>query len=212
MVGPMVLQLFLFLNVFVIGILVALGVQHARAHFHPEHSAEKPRQSTEVRLPAAERERLIHEAEAHFQLVLSRNAKEFTEQLTKTSAELNETFKKSALKTIDQEVAGYQATLEQMKQVAAGAVERAQTAFGGNEAKLAEELATRRAELDQKLTAAVEDRRQALVAQIDTKLSDAVISFLFETLGHDVDLGAQVPYIVAQLDAHKDELKAEVKS
>jgi hypothetical protein len=46
---------------------------------------------------------------------------------------------------------------------------------------------------------------------MDTKLADAVTSFLMETLQHNVDLGAQSAYLTAMLDEHKDELVKGVK-
>mgnify|MGYP003296595883 CR=1 FL=1 len=49
-----------------------------------------------------------------------------------------------------------------------------------------------------------------LIAQIDTKLADATVSFLLETLQHNVDLGAQTAYLTGVLEEHKDEFKKEV--
>jgi hypothetical protein len=49
-----------------------------------------------------------------------------------------------------------------------------------------------------------------LVATFDAKLSDVVSNYLIETLGSDVDLGAQGPYLFRMLEEHKDELKQEI--
>jgi phenylpyruvate tautomerase PptA (4-oxalocrotonate tautomerase family) len=59
------------------------------------------------------------------------------------------------------------------------------------QARLAEELA---------------NEKQRLAQLLDTKLADAVASFLVETLGKEVDLGAQAAYLTSMLEAHKDEL------
>jgi len=50
-----------------------------------------------------------------------------------------------------------------------------------------------------------------MVAQIDTKLTDAVTSFLNETLQHNVDLGSQTDYIIGMLEEHKDTIAKEIR-
>lgn len=49
-----------------------------------------------------------------------------------------------------------------------------------------------------------------LIAQFDNKVSDVVSQYLTETLGNDVDLGAQGPYLFRMLAEHKDEIKQEI--
>ena len=49
-----------------------------------------------------------------------------------------------------------------------------------------------------------------LIAQFDNKVSDVVSQYLTETLGNDVDLGAQGPYLFRMLSEHKDEIKQEI--
>jgi antitoxin component of RelBE/YafQ-DinJ toxin-antitoxin module len=67
---------------------------------------------------------------------------------------------------------------------------------------------TIKARIDQELTA----ERQKLVTQIDTKLADAVASFLNETLQHNVDLGGQTEYLLSMLEEHKADFIREVGS
>ena len=49
-----------------------------------------------------------------------------------------------------------------------------------------------------------------MIQQIDTRLAEAVTSFLIETLQHNVDLGAQSAYLTAQLEEHKADFIKEV--
>ncbi len=71
--------------------------------------------------------------------------------------------------------------------------------------------AAKRAEIEAKLEQEMQARREQFAAQLDTKLSDAVIAFLTQTLGTNVDLGAQTQYLREQLEAHKAELVQEMK-
>lgn len=71
-------------------------------------------------------------------------------------------------------------------------------------------LAERESALEGKLDAELAAEREKLLRQIDTKLGDAVGSFLIETLGTNVDLGAQTPYLLGLLEEHKDDFKREI--
>ena len=55
-----------------------------------------------------------------------------------------------------------------------------------------------------------EENQSRLMAKFDVKLADVVSNYLTETLGNDVDLGAQGPYLFRMLEEHKSELKAEL--
>lgn len=71
--------------------------------------------------------------------------------------------------------------------------------------------AAKMALMEDTLSQEMEARRHTLSSQLDAKLGDVVAAFLTETLRHNVDLGAQLPYLTAQLEEHKDELKAEIE-
>ena len=62
------------------------------------------------------------------------------------------------------------------------------------------------AERQRQVEAILAEKKQ-IMARIDTKLSDSVASFLLETLGHEVDLGAQQTYLTKMLEEHKDDFK-----
>ncbi|MGB3023619.1 MAG: hypothetical protein WBB39_02320 [Candidatus Saccharimonadales bacterium] len=65
-------------------------------------------------------------------------------------------------------------------------------------------------DFEAKLQAEIEAKKAFMIRQIDTKLADAVSSFLVETLGSNIDLGAQEPYLTSLLESHKEELKRGV--
>jgi len=71
-------------------------------------------------------------------------------------------------------------------------------------------MAKKQAELEAKLKEEIAAEKKQLVQQLDTKLSDAVASFLLETMQHEVDLGSQSAYLTKMLDEHKAELIKEL--
>ena len=69
----------------------------------------------------------------------------------------------------------------------------------------------KRAELEAALDQEIANKRAHYEKQLDEKLSETLAAFLTESLGHDVDLGAQKQYLLSVLDEHKDELKDALK-
>jgi restriction endonuclease len=213
MTGSTLLQIFLYANVFIIGALTTIGVQHAYAHFRPKsRRSERPQSVPEVRLTEEMREQLLRKSQANYQAVLEKSAADLHRDLDETGELLNKTLNKLGTTMVGNELERYHADLEQIRKQAEAAINGAQT-----------ELSAHQTELKAAMTAAVEAEKQAALKQvaaeqeqlakmIDTKLGDAVASFLTETLQHNVDLGAQQTYMMAMLEEHKDDFKQAAKS
>jgi F0F1-type ATP synthase membrane subunit b/b' len=305
------LQIFLLVNVFIIGSLTAVAIQHAYAHFkpHPQDADKSHQPKHDTQLPAEVRERLLQTSQANFQAVLDRSAADLERYLKVTTERLNrqmeklgagivgdeaqlyhtdfdelrnqakniisgaqtefaETIKSEAqryragldelrrqaettiggaqteiAKTISGESQRYHTYFDELRNQAKTVVDGAQTEFaetihsetqryhaslntlrnqaettiGGAQTEIAKhqteletKLAELKAELEPKLVKEIAAEKLHLIQQIDTKLADAVASFLVETLQHNVDLGAQSAYLTAMLDEHKAELVKEI--
>lgn len=191
------LQVFLFINVFIAGAATSLALQYAHAHFkphaHKEASLHSARQTVE--LSPAMREHLLRQAETNFQAVLNRSATELGHNLKDTTEELNKELEKLGDQIINDEMKRYQADLEKLRQAAEATISGAGA-----------EISNHQADLKAKLAEEIAAEKQRLMQRIDTKLADGVMSFLMETLQHNVDLGAQIAYLTAMLDEHKAEL------
>lgn len=199
--GTALLQIFVLVDVFFMGALVAVALRHAYAHFHPlEHEPEKPRaQATNRNMPPALRERLQEEAEANFEHVMGKATKQLTQDLTATEGRLTQQLEKLGSELVRKEMDRYHEELDSLRK-------RAEAAENGAQ----DQLTQHQTELQAKMAEEVTAEKQRLLQQIDTKLADAVASFLTETLQHNVDLGAQASYLVAQLEEHKADFKREV--
>jgi exonuclease VII large subunit len=194
-VGITFLQLFLLVNVFIIGALSATAIRHAWAHFRPHPvKVEKPVVQT-THLPPEVKEKLLEKAQDDFKAVLDKSADELQADLTKTATELNAQLEKLGASVVTSETQRYQTMLEALRTQAETVITTAQA-----------DISDHQTDLKSKLTANVTAEQQRLIAQIDTKLADAVSSFLTETLQHNIDLGAQTPYMIATLEEHKAEL------
>lgn len=205
------LQAFLLVNIFIMGILFSIAVRHAVAHFRPSQPDEvAPRHATQsaaqAHLPPAIKERLLTASQAHFQAVLNRSALELQHDLKTTAFHLNKQLAKLGGEIISDEMKRYHTSLDQLRKQAENSIFSAQTEIAVHQAEIKAKLAERQAELEAKMTADITEQKKLLIQNIDTKLSDAVASFLTETLQHNVDLGSQAAYLTAVLEENKAEL------
>lgn len=76
--------------------------------------------------------------------------------------------------------------------------------------KLQRELNDRKVQLTEQLDKKIVDEFTARMDQFNTRLSDVVVSYLAESLGNQVDLGAQTTYILQALEAHKENIKKDI--
>jgi hypothetical protein len=208
------LQIFVLANVFLVGALTMVAIRHALAHFKPHtHDAEKARPTHEtVQLSHAIKERLMKQAEAKLQAVLDRSAVQLERSLTETAGRLDRQLERLGSKIISDEMARYNKALDDLQAHTQLSISGAQAEISQHQDDLKTKLAERQAELEAKLAEDMAAEKERLVAELDTKLADAVTSFLLETMAHEVDLGAQNAYIVKMLDEHKDEITKGVRS
>ncbi len=207
MFGFTFLQVLLIINVFIMGSLVTIAVRHAYAHFRPDaHEPEKPHQIVQpVRLPPEVKERLLKVAQTNFQTILDRSATELQRDLKTTTEQLNKHLAKLGTDIISDEMNRYHNDLEQLRKQAETTLVSAQTDITEHQAELKAKLAERQTELEDQLVENIKIEQQQITKDIDTKLADAMASFLLETLQHNVDLGAQSAYLTATLEEHKAE-------
>jgi F0F1-type ATP synthase membrane subunit b/b' len=197
-----ILQIFLYINVFVVGALTAVAVRHYLDHKRPP---EPPPQKTpvagqpEVHLSAAAREHMMEESQDKFQAALDHSASQLEQDLNLTAGKLNNLVEKLGTVVVGNELEHYRSELIKLRK-------QAEVSLG----KVSEEVAAHQAELKAQLAQEIEAEKQMIIQQIDTKLADAVASFLLDTLQHNVDLGAQKDYLTSVLTEHKDDFKKEV--
>lgn len=101
--------------------------------------------------------------------------------------------------TINQEFEKYQVSLQALR-------EQSITEFS----KLQKELDERRGRMLEALEKEANAELGRRVDLFNNRLNDVVSSYLVESLGHQVDLGAQMVHILQTLQQHKDEIKRDV--
>ena len=69
-----------------------------------------------------------------------------------------------------------------------------------------------RKKVEEEVRQEIREEKADLMAKFDTKLAEVLSAYLVESLGQQVDLGAQTKYIFASLNEHKKQLKEDILS
>lgn len=136
--------------------------------------------------------------QAQLQAELNERQAELEARLAKHHAELRTGFNERQEK-IEAELTRHQTELE-------SSLKQREVSLAKVQTELDASLLQRKQELEAVLNDEMTKKRAFLASQLETKLNDAISSFLLQALPHNIDLGAQVPYITALLDEHKKEL------
>lgn len=200
------LQIFLVVTVFLAGILATIAAYHALAHFRPRVEEKKPHPVDQaVHLPADVRRKLLEVAQSNFQKVLDHSASELEQDLKSTAEKLTSRLDRLGIELVSSEMERYKTSLETLRQQTEATVANGNADIAAHQSDIQTKLTARQAALEAKLAEEIASEKQHLLEQIDTKLADAVASFLIETLQHNVDLGAQSAYLTSMLEEHKAE-------
>lgn len=206
------LQIILLLNVFIIGALSPVVVRYAKAHFGTKtDKAEEPTPAPRSdQLSPAVKEHLQQAAQKQYQAAVEHAVANFQRDLSATASEVNQSVRKLATEIVSNELERYRNELAQLRQQAAAEMSGIKKELDDHKAELKagleQTIAAERQKIDQQLQA----EKLQLVQQINTKLGDAVASFLLEALQHNVDLGSQNTYLTKLLDEHKADFIKEV--
>jgi F0F1-type ATP synthase membrane subunit b/b' len=193
------LIIILLIQMFLLGALLPFLVRYGVAHFgSAKHPPEVPHPSSEPLSPAI-RQRLLHESQSKFESAINHAVAQLHDELEDSAVQANEMVKHLAAEIVAGEMERYRVELGRLREDA-----------GKQMGAISQEVSKYETDLKAKMAAELEAEKQRLIKQIDTKLADAVGSFLTETLGHNVDLGEQSAYLISILEEHKADFIKEV--
>ncbi len=212
MTGNTYLQLFLGLNAFILGVIATLAYHHWHKHIRPGTDTQTPEvtDATHLALPEGFKEELLRASARDLGATLRSTRENFEKDLDKTAEHINGLLEKFGTDIVDDEMNLFQTRLKEIRESTTEKIGATQTQTAEHQQELEAAIQARRVELEAAMQAEIAAEKQRVIAVLDTKLSNAVTSFLLESLEGEVDLGAQTPHLIAELEAHKDELIKEV--
>jgi hypothetical protein len=199
-----IIQIFIYLQIFTAGALTTAAVVFVRARLRSETQNEHetmPAPNITVDLPHDVRERLMQASQKQFQEILDQSTGKMRQDLTVTTGHVNNLVLRLASEIVSGELERYREDLSKLHA-------QASATMGG----ISQEVTKHQEEVKAKITQELEAEKQKLLLQIDTKLADAVGSFLLEALGKNVDLGSQNAFLAQLLEEHKADFVSEVKN
>ncbi len=136
---------------------------------------------------------------ASYEAEIAKSTQVFAVDLQGTSTRLSEQVSRLTTQVIEEELGAYQSTLEELRKVAAGTMDQIRSS-----------VESQRLELRTSMEADIATERERLIAKFEAKMGDIVASYIAESLGGGIDLGSQMNYIVASLEAHKDDIRKDL--
>ena len=209
--GSIWFDIFILVNVFLIGALTATAVRHAYAHYrpHPDEKKYQPNVST-IRMNPEVRERLLKEAEVHFQRIVADTSQRLHNELDATTKKLGQNLDALGSSLLEDEMSRFKKDITLLRERTETTIEQTEKVIAQHEKEVDESIAAQQKAIEDNVTAETQKHIAKRAADIDTKLSDAVMALLDEALQHNVDLGAQSEYLLARLEEHKNDLKKDI--
>lgn len=212
-----ILDIFLLANAFLLGVVVTLAFQYGLAHRRSQKAPTRPLVDKSAPVPAAVRERIAKQAETNFQGIVNRSALQLQHDLGITGTQLNKLLEKFGSEVLDDEMRLFRDNVADIRASTQGSLGAAEEQIAVQQKAILDTLAKRQAELDTRLSARQAEleneleqsfaaQKDDLTKRLNEKMNDAVLAFLLESLGHEIDLGSQADYLISTLEANKAEL------
>jgi hypothetical protein len=177
-------------------VIVIQSMQLRKLHHKELEMQGKPKPVTVTEPTAAELEAKL---KAAYEAKIGEATQAFGTDLLGTSKKLSEQVSRLTTRVIEEELEAYQKTLEEVRQVATKAMEQ-----------IHEAVDHQRVELRQGMEAELASEKKLLADKFDAKMGDVVASYISESLGSGVDLGAQMQFILQSLEAHKEDIRKDL--
>lgn len=145
------------------------------------------------------REELRNRGRLHFEKIIGENAMFLQQDLRLTTSQLNDYMKNEITSKLKEEFSKYEESIMDAKQLAIDSIEKTNQAVEEQRAQLLEQL---------KAEFAAEKERE--VKRFEENMTDVINHYLVAAIGDQIDLGDQLEYILANLEANKQAIIEDI--
>lgn len=121
------------------------------------------------------------------------------QDLRLTTSEINEYLKKEMSGKLKEEFAAYQQSIKDVQQEAVDSINRTVSAAQEQQALLAN-----------KIQEDTEAQKAQIIAHFEANLAEIVSHYILKTVGNEIDLKDQIPYIVREMEAQKEAMRKDM--
>lgn len=147
------------------------------------------------------REELRNRGRLHFEKIIGENAMFLQQDLRLTTSQINEYMKQEITKTLQEEFAKYEQSIEDSKKMALEAMQKTQAA-----------LEEERQVLHDRLEKEVNTQRERIIKRFEENMGEIVNHYVLDAIGNEIDLSNQLEYILGELQDNKDMLLEDIRS
>jgi hypothetical protein len=123
------------------------------------------------------------------------------QDVRRSTSELNEYMQKKIARVIDEELAQYKGSAQQVRQKTLSSISKAQD-------EIAEQYKLFTSQLDSQLAA----EKQRLIDRLHENMTDIVEHYIVAAVGDRFDIDQQMGYIIAELEANKDAINKDIRN
>jgi len=145
------------------------------------------------------REELRNRGRLRFEKIVDENAMFLKQDLDLTISQLNEYMKQQISSKLDSEFAVYSKAMKEAQELTLGALQ-----------KTAVELEQQRQELSEALKKSMTAHEAEMLKGFEVNMAQIVEHYVMQSLGEQFDMKTQLPYIMAQMEAHKKEMMEDM--
>jgi hypothetical protein len=146
------------------------------------------------------REELRNRGRLRFEKIIGENAMFLKHDLDMTIAQLNEYLQNEISKNLEAEFADYAKAMNDAQELALTSLQ-----------KTANEVEQQRLQLSQALKADVAAREEQMLKLYEDNMAQVVEYYVLQVLGDQFDLKAQLPYIIEQMEANKENIIKDMR-
>lgn len=146
------------------------------------------------------REELRNRGRLRFEKIIDENAMFLKQDLDMTISQLNEYMKKQISSKLDEEFAAYAKAMHEAQELALASLQRT-----------AQDVETQRLALAEALKKDVAAREAALLKVYEDNMAKVVEHYVLLALGDQFDLKSQLPYIIKQVEANKQNIIEDMR-
>ncbi len=146
------------------------------------------------------REELRNRGRLRFEKIIDENAMFLKQDLDMTISQLNDYMKQQISAKLDQEFAEYAKAMQEAQELALASLQRT-----------AQEVEAQRVQLAEALQKDVTAREAALLQVYEDNMAKIVEHYVLQALGDQFDLKSQLPYIIKQVEANKQNIIEDMR-
>jgi DNA-binding transcriptional regulator/RsmH inhibitor MraZ len=146
------------------------------------------------------REELRNRGRLHFEKIIGDNAMFLQQDLRLTTSQLNEYMKNEISRTLKEEFAKYEQSINDAKKIAVESIEKTNTA-----------IEDQRQQLSQQVKQEFDDSKRLVIDHFMTNMADIVNHYVLTAVGNQINLSDQLEYILADLEANKKAILEDIQ-